>query len=81
MKPEQFCYWLQGFFELNGNTNTLSPSQIRAIENHLGLVFLHTLDPENDASTTTSAETMNLFHNPDVPTPAGALQSSTVYRC
>lgn len=39
MTPEQFCYWLRGFSELNPEGATPSPEQWRVIENHLTLVF------------------------------------------
>lgn len=43
MTPEQFCYWLQGFFELSmvgdDTAITLSPAQIRMVNDHLALVF------------------------------------------
>lgn len=45
MTPENFCYWLQGFFEINGaksieNWNkSLSCEQVNEIKNHLDLVF------------------------------------------
>jgi hypothetical protein len=49
MKARDFCYWLQGFFELNGIGDSLNESlnadQIKAIRNHLNLVFLHEIDP------------------------------------
>lgn len=38
MTAEQFCYWLQGYFEMTENA-TLSPNQILMIKDHLGLVF------------------------------------------
>lgn len=38
MTPENFCYWLRGFFELT-NTRVLSEYQIEEIKNHLNLVF------------------------------------------
>jgi len=38
MTPQDFAYWLQGFFELS-DTENLSPSQISAIREHLALVF------------------------------------------
>lgn len=44
MKAEEFCYWLQGFFELS-NSNTLSVTQTQVIKDHLNLVF-HKLTPE-----------------------------------
>ena len=38
MTPENFCYWLQGMFELT-KSDTLSKQQITIIKNHLQLVF------------------------------------------
>ncbi len=42
MKPESFCYWLQGWFELNTTvTNKVfhTPETLNMIEQHLKLVF------------------------------------------
>lgn len=38
MTPEQFCYWLHGFFEIQGS-GPLSTMQSKIIEDHLDLVF------------------------------------------
>ena len=38
MTPENFCYWLQGMFELT-EIDVLSKTQIEVIKNHLQLVF------------------------------------------
>lgn len=38
MTPENFAYWLQGYFEISGNPN-LTASQVQEIKNHLQLVF------------------------------------------
>ena len=38
MTPEQFCFWLHGFFELAGST-ALTPAQSKMICEHLDLVF------------------------------------------
>ena len=38
MTELQFCYWLQGYFELSG-TKELNPEQVKAIQEHLALVF------------------------------------------
>ena len=54
MKSRDFCYWLQGFFEVNeaGNPErclsevTLNAKQVKCIKNHLNLVFKHDIDPE-----------------------------------
>ncbi len=48
MTSRDFCYWLQGFFELRnaGKTNgELTPGQVETIEKHLMLVFVHEIDP------------------------------------
>lgn len=50
MKPDNFCYWLQGYFELASQQSSgqvmLSPQQIEVIRNHLNLVFEHSIDME-----------------------------------
>lgn len=38
MTPENFCYWLQGYFEIE-EPDFLSKGQIRMIRDHLSLVF------------------------------------------
>lgn len=40
MNEREFCYWLQGFFELNGDgVNSLTMKQVDIVKNHLNLVF------------------------------------------
>ena len=38
MTPSDFCYWLQGLFEL-GNPESLDAQQIEIIKDHLDLVM------------------------------------------
>lgn len=38
MSPEQFTYWLKGFFEIS-DTNNLSEKQVQIIRDHLDFVF------------------------------------------
>lgn len=45
MTSREFCYWLQGFFEMGYPIVNLSPTQIQMIKNHLDLVFVHEIDP------------------------------------
>lgn len=51
MKSTEFCYWLQGFFELDENgpkqaeKKTLTAEQTECIRRHLSLVFKHEIDP------------------------------------
>lgn len=44
MTSREFCYWLQGMFELNASTS-LDERQTRMIKNHLDMVFIHDIDP------------------------------------
>ena len=38
MTPEQFAYWLQGFFEISGDYS-LDDKKVNIIKDHLKLVF------------------------------------------
>ena len=38
MNSQEFCYWLQGFFELSEGKK-LTPKQVKIIKDHLALVF------------------------------------------
>ena len=44
MKATEFCYWLQGLFEL-GTPVELGPDQVESIKKHLNMVFIHDIDP------------------------------------
>lgn len=62
MKSRDFCYWLQGYFELE-NTNcsdALTQKQVNTIRNHLALVFKHEIDPEGGNSQ--QQEVLNNLH-------------------
>jgi hypothetical protein len=45
MTSRDFCYWLQGFFELTGATTGMDSNQTNTVRNHLALVFKHEIDP------------------------------------
>ena len=45
MQSRDFCYWLQGYFELTKGRDELTAEQANTIRNHLNLVFLHEIDP------------------------------------
>lgn len=53
MTGRDFCYWLQGFFEIVENENeeikdiSISVKQAKIIRAHLNLVFKHEIDPQN----------------------------------
>lgn len=44
MTSRDFCYWLQGYFEIAG-TAKLSDYQADQIRKHLAMVFVHEIDP------------------------------------
>lgn len=44
MKSRDFCYWLQGFFELS-DEKEITEHQIDLIKTHLNMVFEHEIDP------------------------------------
>lgn len=44
MTSRDFCYWLQGFFEV-AQPNAINKEQLDMIQKHLSLVFVHEIDP------------------------------------
>lgn len=44
MNSRDFCFWLQGLFELS-NPATLDAKQTDLIKRHLNMVFQHEIDP------------------------------------
>jgi hypothetical protein len=46
MQSRDFCFWLQGFFELSGDVSALSAKQSAMIRRHLDMVFHHEIAPE-----------------------------------
>lgn len=44
MTSRDFCFWLQGSFELS-DTDELTVKQVKLIKKHLNMVFKHEIDP------------------------------------
>lgn len=44
MTSRDFCYWLQGHFEIS-ETKTLGERETDMVKRHLALVFKHEIDP------------------------------------
>lgn len=87
MTSRDFCFWLQGYFEISGAAG-LSVEQAEIVRKHLGLVFVHEIDPSAgppahqatlDAINTTGAKprgkwrTLSSRFPPYKPTIAGGL--------
>lgn len=85
MTSRDFCYWLQGYFELTGGTGAdlMSADKVMTVKNHLALVFRHEIDPSIDGGNQKLADELQKIHDggktlvaPTGPTPGGP-----VYRC
>ena len=74
MTSRDFCYWLQGYFELT-NPQELSVRETTLIKQHLNLVFKHEIDPSVDGGNPAVAAELQaihdgklLFNKPHAPT-------------
>jgi len=45
MTSRDFCYWLQGHFELQGKIEGFTKEQAEIVARHLAMVFKHEIDP------------------------------------
>ena len=63
MNSIDFCYWLQGYFELQEGDEPLTAKQIEVLKNHLSLVFKHEIDPLRESQTPTPASVLNNIHS------------------
>ncbi len=70
MTSRDFCYWLQGFFEVSGAT-TLSAEQAQCVKAHLNLVFKHEIDPTFGGPDKQAA--LNSIHGQGKTPPDGVL--------
>lgn len=83
MTTVNFCYWLQGFFELHDDpAKGLNPAQKEIIRQHLAMVFKHDIDPRQ-GSVEHQAELQKLHDglaqaNADI---AEIAKGPTLYRC
>jgi hypothetical protein len=61
MNKQDFIYWLQGFFELSPDLETLSKEQVAIIRRHLNMVFEHDIDPALTPDPN-KQERLNILH-------------------
>ena len=73
MNSVEFCYWLQGYFEIS-QASTVTPDQMNIIKNHLNLVFKHEIDPMREEESNATKEELNHVHN-------GGHSNDELYRC
>ena len=70
MTSRDFCFWLQGYFELSGD-QAIDQGQSNVIKQHLSMVFRHEIDPQMG----------NQAHQTDLDTiHAGAIGGGTLSR-
>jgi hypothetical protein len=86
MTSRDFCYWLQGFYELstaNAPTSALTPEQSSMVKRHLALVFKHEIDPSIDNGKPELAQAMQAIHDGKLSPPkiGGHGPGDTLYRC
>ena len=68
MTSVEFCYWLQGFFEV-AEPETLSSKQTEMVKRHLDMVFVHEIDPSYPANQQDKLNATHSGMRPDHPNP------------
>lgn len=85
MKSHEFCYWLQGYFELRSagkEVGGLDKDQVDCIAKHLALVFKHEIDPKyGDEAHQQELNDIHTLPNIVDGTGGGGFPSDTVFRC
>ena len=88
MTSRDFCYWLQGFFELTAEQG-MAVEQTEIVKRHLAMVFHHEIDPSMGGKAQQAA--LDAIHkpNPDhkmspitpAPSIGGQSPDGILYRC
>lgn len=76
MTSRDFCYWLQGYFEIS-HSPMLNDDQANVVKRHLALVFIHEINP----SIPDPKGTLQATHDGTVNTGKITAVEQTVYRC
>jgi hypothetical protein len=77
MTARDFCYWLQGFFEISRGARSLTEEQVTVIKNHLALVFKHEIDPSMPDPT----GELQVIHDGPLKPVLGPNKPEIIYRC
>ena len=72
MTSRDFCYWLQGYFEIaalaDSSTAQITVAQADMIKRHLSMVFIHEIDPSIDQGNPAKQGLLDHLHgNPPKP--------------
>lgn len=78
MRSRDFCYWLQGFFEV-ANPREITAEQTEMIKRHLSLVFVHEIDPSMGGED--HQQVLNKVHSGKVIPSSPNPESKVLYRC
>lgn len=78
MKSRDFCYWIQGFFEMSESQH-LTAKQVEMIKRHLQLVFKYEIDPSMGNDKIQDA--LNDIHKPTVSSAIPPLDTLIIARC
>lgn len=62
MTSRDFCFWLQGLFELQPGLTELTEQQVTLIKRHLAMVFIHEIDPSMGGKG--DQDKLNNIHTP-----------------
>ena len=85
MTSRDFCFWLQGYFEISKN-KSITSDETSIIKNHLNMVFKHEIDPSmGDEKHQIKLNNLhNPAKNPSLP-PYGGINTiaddNTLIRC
>lgn len=74
MTSRDFAFWLQGFLEIRGNGEGMTPEQVACVQKHLALVFVHEIDPSMPSKK------LDEIHS-GKPTPSNVGPGGVLYRC
>lgn len=66
MTSRDFCYWLQGFFEIS-KAKELDTEEVSTIKKHLDLVFKHEIDPSIDKGDPKKKKDLDDIHGGGLP--------------
>ncbi len=85
MTSRDFCFWLQGYFEINGISidsglpKSIDCLQAQTIQRHLSLVFKHEIDPSQGSKE--HQEELQFLHDGKQPKFGGIGPNGEIYRC